>query len=914
MMVEERSAIRRVVVQHLRSTYGIKTKIWNKNKALSCKSTATNSTKVFGVPLASLPYYDMACGCVPSFLVDACMKLQAHVDTEGLFRISGSLVRLKALRAKVDSGEECLSTAFPCDVAGLVKQFFRELPEPVLPTELQEPLLKAQQLRTEEGRNSATMLLSSLLPDRNRSVLRHFFDFLQNVSKRSAENKMDNYNLSVILAPNLLHFGDGTEKMKSNTEKRLKLQTAAVCCFIDYAHDFGDLPQFIEEKVSAMIACESGVLSPVYNELQELDQNSGMSRRHRRSFGVFSFATPVTPTSKRRLPLDSGHSIGFSNKKRRSVMKNLGKDLLPNSLFSGAATPGSAHSASGVLDSSQSTLPSASQPRRQASTSVRSKTRRHSSRPAVNRVESGRASCFSPKVSNKAAPQKSLLLRFSLGKSHKDSGSESTGWRLATQESNTSFCFTKETVFSPSARPTKVDSKIGSKFTSKSEDNLLTPKGDTGVCCTSWSVEGPAGAQLFSIGSFTDTPMSVRLKSNCGLNPAIVSSRPLTSSSLPRKLCCASSANSLEGESSVLEALSRNGAAPVKLETILPESAAELSAPPQESDQSSDSVLLPLPNTPTAVTAPHQQLNLTFDIATSSPLHIDSVILESVGSCSPAVSDAQGFFCAAVSLGSSVMTGSDDSAEQIHCSRLIEALDIQSPAHFRLGDSPGLQSTPLADEQCADDMCTTVSAGHHQDLCFAKAGAESPHNLSHHKSRVADHIQHFNTLPLRSPKGTRVQQMNPPLTFKRTPVRQAVHRINSLLGANRRPTRDLKVTTSQGMKAESHESSLSPHPQPLPPKEKIPLVVNGTRPLKKPPPVPPKRRSSWAVKAKAFALGDVTNKVPPKTKVNSSISDPGVQKMVLQQRAEKDVQHYRGSPRNPLNQPRLLSATKPVML
>lgn len=35
---------------------------------------------------------------VRSFLVDACMKLLAHVETEGLFRKSGSVVRLKALR------------------------------------------------------------------------------------------------------------------------------------------------------------------------------------------------------------------------------------------------------------------------------------------------------------------------------------------------------------------------------------------------------------------------------------------------------------------------------------------------------------------------------------------------------------------------------------------------------------------------------------------------------------------------------------------------------------------------------------------------------------------------------------------------------------------------------------------------
>lgn len=87
-------------------------------------------------------------------------------------------------QAKLDAGEECLSTALPCDVAGLVKQFFRELPEPVLPTELQEAFLKAQQLPTDEDRTSATMLLSCVLPDRNLSILRHFFNFLHNVSQR----------------------------------------------------------------------------------------------------------------------------------------------------------------------------------------------------------------------------------------------------------------------------------------------------------------------------------------------------------------------------------------------------------------------------------------------------------------------------------------------------------------------------------------------------------------------------------------------------------------------------------------------------------------------------------------------------------------------------------------------------------
>ena len=58
---------------------------------------------------------------------------------------------------------------------------------------------------------------------------------------------MDSSNLSLILAPNLLHSGEGTEKMNSSTEKRLKLQAAVIHCFIESAQDFGT--SFMNKKL-----------------------------------------------------------------------------------------------------------------------------------------------------------------------------------------------------------------------------------------------------------------------------------------------------------------------------------------------------------------------------------------------------------------------------------------------------------------------------------------------------------------------------------------------------------------------------------------------------------------------------------------------------------------------------------------
>ncbi|XP_068195110.1 rho GTPase-activating protein 11A [Antennarius striatus] len=933
MKLMEKNVMRLVAVQHLRTAFGIKTKYWNKIKTANSKTRTNNSKKVFGVSLESLPYYNMECGSVPSFLVDACMKLLAHIDTEGLFRKSGSVSRLKDLRAKLDVGEECLSTALPCDVAGLVKQFFRELPEPVLPKELQEAFLKARQLPAEEDRTSATILLTCVLPDKNRTILHYFFDFLHNVSKRCSENKMDSNNLSVIFAPNLLHFGDGTEKMTANTEKYLKLQAAIIHCLIENAHSFGVLPHFLQEKVPAMMGCEPGDLSPTHDAPEE-DLTSGMKRRQRRSLGVFSSATPViaTPSSKRKdFPLDSGHSFGFSNKKRRSVKKTLGIDLLPNTLFSGISTPGSVHSASGVLDSSNNTLSSAGRLRKHPATSGRRKSQRLSNRHAVNRVESGRAGCFSPKASHKEAPRKSLRLRFSLGKSSKDAGSESIGWRLASQESTTAFCFTKEAEFSPSVLPGKTGSK-GSNYMSKSEDNLLTPQCD--------SRKTSKGAQAFNQASFSDTPMSTNLKNSYVSEPTIVVSKPPAAASLHKKLCCASSAESLDSERSVTEAQSQTGPTLLKVKAFA-ESSINLQAVMQDPCNSMGVVTtkpashpVPPPETPIAKvknmdieasTPPAQQFfpadsqNITFsqfEIAALSPLHIDSEIFETGVYCSPPKTGIEGSPCTADlgRLGSSMVEESGRQVEQFNRRRLIDTLDIQTPVVFKLGISSGLQSTPYKLDLELEDKLGSTSVVHEKKKCSPDISSkipnqqppsrQSPRTEKHH---VADHIQHFNKLTLCPPKGSAAAQIRSPLKFQRTPVRQTVRRINSILTDSKRPSRNAKAITSQRNEA---ESSLSSHPQPEPHQG----VSKSQCPKKKPPPVPPKTASTLSRKPKTSALGDVTNTVQLKTKLDACVPDqPGMQK-VVQQMAEKEMNYYRGSPRNPLHQGRLLSATRPVDL
>ncbi|KAK7153485.1 hypothetical protein R3I93_011411 [Phoxinus phoxinus] len=883
MKVLERNVVRLAVVQHLRSVYGIKIKNWNKNRN---KQTSANTVRVFGVALDGLPHcHVLDYGDVPCFIVDACACLMDHLDTEGLFRKSGSVVRVKSLRAKLEQGEDGLPTALPLDIAGLLKQFFRELPEPLLSADLHSGFLKAQELPSEEERTSATLLLSCVLPDRNLNTLRYFFSFLKTVSQRCAENKMDSSNLSVIFAPNLFHCGDGGEKMSSNTEKRLKLQAAALQCLIENAQRLGAVPQFLMEKVPAMLGCDAGVFSPASVSLEESNALSDLKKSNRRSLGVFSTATPgiITPNSKRKLPLDSAHTHGFSSKKRRSIKKNLGLELFPNALFGGSSTPGSAHSAAGALDASRSgVLSSVGRNSRLSCSSARRKSRRRRDR-SVNRVESGKAGCFSPRAAKKEPVRKSLRLRFSLGKSSRESnlithsqlgpkGSEVIGWRLATQESCTGFHFTKE--LSPTVL--KKSPSKGSRFLSKSEDDLLTPRCESLTHRSSWS---------------RDTP-------DVGLTDSFSETQPPTVSGVPKIL----SAEESFGEQ-------RSGSTLLKVRRAFGESGSDLHSAikPQNHD------LLGSTSSETSQRSDH---NVTFgqiEMLPMSPLHIDSTLFDSGTTRFGGTSLNESLF----SLENESKDFLKEERCSAECSQLVDALDMQSPVAFRLDSSKRIQSTPYGSraqantdtsslgnmidedpvETCDMMACpymfrtdSRVQSTPYGSRAQAKTATSSLGNIANvpsaaetRRMKVAEQIKLFNMMTLDSPKAKVVRS---PMKFQRTPVRQSVRRLNSLVGSRKEARMGWCAAATQ-IKAVSLETAL--HSTFAKPK----------------PPVPPKK-----AKVRPATLEDVTNKTP-KTKrdKNGANEHP---KSVLLEVSGNETSRYRGSPRNPLAEGKLLSALKPI--
>ncbi|XP_052749731.1 uncharacterized protein LOC113512037 isoform X2 [Galleria mellonella] len=147
-------------------------------------------------------------------LVTACLAhLRRHcLHTIGLFRVSGSKKRVRQMREEWERGtcSAVDASACPHDVAALLKEFLRDLPDPLLCRDLYQPFLQTQKIRSRRLQWEALKLIVQLLPAAHRDTLNALLSFLAQLATHSEDdhqpgNKMDAANLATIFAPNILH-------------------------------------------------------------------------------------------------------------------------------------------------------------------------------------------------------------------------------------------------------------------------------------------------------------------------------------------------------------------------------------------------------------------------------------------------------------------------------------------------------------------------------------------------------------------------------------------------------------------------------------------------------------------------------------------------------------------------------------
>ncbi|XP_034749996.1 rho GTPase-activating protein 44 isoform X5 [Etheostoma cragini] len=143
-----------------------------------------------------------------AFPIEACvtMLLECGMQEEGLFRVAPSASKLKKLKASLDCGVLDVQeySADPHAIAGALKSYLRELPEPLMTSELYDEWIQASNIQDMDKRLQALLAACEKLPTDNANNFRYLIKFLAKLSDYQDENKMTPGNMAIVLGPNLL--------------------------------------------------------------------------------------------------------------------------------------------------------------------------------------------------------------------------------------------------------------------------------------------------------------------------------------------------------------------------------------------------------------------------------------------------------------------------------------------------------------------------------------------------------------------------------------------------------------------------------------------------------------------------------------------------------------------------------------
>ncbi|XP_036134556.1 rho GTPase-activating protein 17 isoform X2 [Molossus molossus] len=140
--------------------------------------------------------------------IEACVMLllETGMKEEGLFRIGAGASKLKKLKAALDCSTSHLDEFYsdPHAVAGALKSYLRELPEPLMTFNLYEEWTQVASVQDQDKKLQDLWRICQKLPPQNFVNFRYLIKFLAKLAQTSDINKMTPSNIAIVLGPNLL--------------------------------------------------------------------------------------------------------------------------------------------------------------------------------------------------------------------------------------------------------------------------------------------------------------------------------------------------------------------------------------------------------------------------------------------------------------------------------------------------------------------------------------------------------------------------------------------------------------------------------------------------------------------------------------------------------------------------------------
>ncbi|KAK7962174.1 uncharacterized protein PG986_002999 [Apiospora aurea] len=177
----------------------------------------SKSKQVFGVTLDRL--YERDGLAVPMVVYQCIQAVDLYgLAVEGIYRLSGSATHIQKLKNGFDTDSDSRNLDFRNpenffhdvnSVAGLLKQFCRDLPDPLFTAEHYAGFVEAAKADDDIVRRDSLHAIINSLPDPNYATLRALTLHLHRVMENSGVNRMNSQNLAIVFGPTLMGTAPG---------------------------------------------------------------------------------------------------------------------------------------------------------------------------------------------------------------------------------------------------------------------------------------------------------------------------------------------------------------------------------------------------------------------------------------------------------------------------------------------------------------------------------------------------------------------------------------------------------------------------------------------------------------------------------------------------------------------------------
>ncbi|XP_061622654.1 PH_BCR_vertebrate and RhoGAP_Bcr domain-containing protein isoform X1 [Phyllopteryx taeniolatus] len=149
------------------------------------------------------------------------------MEEVGIYRVSGVATDIQALKAAFDLNNKDVSVMMrDMDVnaiAGTLKLYFRELPEPLFTDELYPNFSGGIALSDSVAKESCMLNLLLSLPEPNLVTFLFLLDHLKRVAENESFNKMSLHNLATVFGPTLLRPSEKDSKITINSSQPISM-------------------------------------------------------------------------------------------------------------------------------------------------------------------------------------------------------------------------------------------------------------------------------------------------------------------------------------------------------------------------------------------------------------------------------------------------------------------------------------------------------------------------------------------------------------------------------------------------------------------------------------------------------------------------------------------------------------------